>query len=64
MSDDKDENFVELRYARNSYNSAVAAAAGFVSGRRVESLKMAEKRLRKLLWDNRDALIARALPES
>jgi hypothetical protein len=51
----------ELRYARNAYNSSVAAAEGFVSGRRVASLRISEKRLRDLLWDNRNLLIDLAL---
>jgi len=53
----------ELRYARNAYKSSVAAADGFVSGRRVASMKIAEARLRDLLWTHRDLLVELALQQ-
>lgn len=46
----------EVHYARNGYASAVSAAEGFVSGKRVYALKHEEKRLRDALWAARDLL--------
>lgn len=45
-----------IRLARNGYNSAVAAASGYVSGKRIYNLRQEEKRLRNLLWQHRDAI--------
>ncbi len=52
MSDPLDE----LARAFNGYASAVSAAEGFVSGKRIYGLRQAEKRLRNALWNNRDEL--------
>lgn len=57
----------EVRRAHNAYQSAVADAAPFTTGRRVESRRLVEHRLRTTLWLHRDAiadLIRSLLPES
>ncbi len=47
----------ELRNAYNAYRSAIVAADGFVSGKRIEALKEAEKRLQLLLWGHRSYIV-------
>lgn len=47
----------ELRNARNAYKSAVVAADGFVSGKRIVALKTAKEHLRYLLWTHRDYIV-------
>lgn len=51
------EIFQEIRAARNLYRVCEQSAEGFISGVRVKSLKIAEKKLRDLLWQHRDFLI-------
>lgn len=48
----------QLRFALNSYKSSVASADGYVSGRRVATLRIDEKTLRDLLWEHREEIVA------
>lgn len=51
------EQAQELRAARNSYRSAVAAASGYVSGQRIYAVRTAKRELERLLWNHRDELV-------
>lgn len=46
----------DIPYANNVYRGRVRAAHGYLSGQRISNLKTAEKELRKLLWEHRDAI--------
>jgi hypothetical protein len=56
MTKEQQETLNQIRRARNAYRSAIQAAEGFSSGKRVESLRSVERELKDLLWEHRDLI--------
>jgi hypothetical protein len=50
---------LDIPYARNAYDNAVTRErmSGCISGQTVYNRKAAEKRLRALLWEHREAIV-------
>lgn len=50
------EKLQNVIWARNSYNSSVVAANGFISGKRIYAVREDKKRLEAALWEARDEI--------